>query len=74
MMRDAAGRPVEVPRCDECGMVPALRRVDSVIGLAVWNHLHPTDQRTALWFCSDGCTLLAGQRLGRGVRDEPPDA
>jgi hypothetical protein len=74
MMRDAAGRPVEVPRCDECGGQPAPHRVDSALGLGVWNLLYPDDQRTALWFCSDACTLLAGQRLGRGVRDESPDA
>jgi hypothetical protein len=73
-MRDATGRPVEAPPCDECGRGPAPLRVDSVLGLGMWNALHPSDQRTALWFCSDTCTFAAGQRLGRAVRDEPPDA
>jgi hypothetical protein len=61
---DDQGRPLEAPACDECGAVPALLRVDSALGLEVWNFLHPPDQRTALWFCTEPCILAGGQRLG----------
>lgn len=59
-------RPVEAPPpCEQCGRIPAPRRVDSPLGLALWNKAHPNDQRTALWFCSDECIVACGFRLGR---------
>jgi len=64
-----AGRPVEGPVCDECGAWPALHRVDSLLGLALWNRLYPEPARTALWFCTDDCILACGQGLMRHAID-----
>jgi hypothetical protein len=56
--------------CDQCGKKPAPIRVDSAIGLALWNRWHPDDQRSALWFCSDECTFWNGYGLGDRLEQE----
>jgi hypothetical protein len=46
------------------------RIVDSLLGVAMWNKLHPEDERTELVLCSDACTLELGRRLGEQLRDQ----
>jgi hypothetical protein len=59
----------EVVFCQHCQKEAAQPRVvDSLIGLAAWNMLHPEDPRTQMVFCSGLCILAFGLELGREVR------
>lgn len=53
--------------CDHCGLQLQASRsiVDSRIGVATWNALHPQDPRQQLRFCDEKCTLMAGIKLGQ---------
>jgi hypothetical protein len=61
-----------MPACDQCGKTPAPLEVTSEIGLVVWNHYHPDDHRTALWFCSQSCIFQNGLALGERLKRDKP--
>lgn len=49
--------------CDECDATGASLSIEEPAwALTVWNHYHPDDQRTALWFCNLQCAWDSGMR------------
>ena len=55
-------------KCDHCGAEDAKLKVDSAIGLAVWNRIFPDDRREALFLCSADCCLLLGKKMGEYLK------
>lgn len=55
--------------CLNCDKPNAGHLVDSGLGVAAWNHLHPEDKRATLPICDEVCAYELGIKQGERLRD-----